>query len=58
MGRAELPRYRDALSEAKDWVSMMDAAMGMGAVALRHSGAKVEVSILNSCIASSETWLL
>jgi hypothetical protein len=42
MGRAELPRYRDTLTEAKDWVSMMDAAMGIGAVALRHSGAKVE----------------
>ena len=42
MGRAVLPRYRDALDGAKDWISMLDAAVGIGAIALRHSGAHAE----------------
>jgi hypothetical protein len=42
MGRAVLPRYRDTLDGAKDWISMLDAAVGIGAIALRHSGAHAE----------------
>jgi len=42
MGRAALPRYREALDGAKDWFAALDATMAIGAISLRHSGAKTE----------------
>jgi SEC-C motif-containing protein len=42
LGKGILPSYRGALSSARDWLSMFDAALGVGAVALRHAGAAAE----------------
>jgi hypothetical protein len=42
LGRPILGKVRDALAAAKDWIAMMDAAMGLGAIALRHAAARNE----------------
>jgi len=43
LGRGAIPRYRQVLSEATNWVEIPDAAMGLGAIALRHSGSMGEI---------------
>jgi hypothetical protein len=49
LGRAALPRYKQVLAETDLWLQMLDAAMGLGAIALRHSGSATEVKrILSS----------
>jgi hypothetical protein len=42
LGKGVLANYRGALSQARDWVTMFDAALGIGAIGLRHAGAATE----------------
>ncbi len=43
LGKAAIPLYRTALAEAEDWMALLDAGLGLGAIALRHSGTMAEV---------------
>jgi hypothetical protein len=42
LGKRVLATYRGVLSRADDWLTMLDAAVGIGAIGLRHSGAAAE----------------
>ena len=55
LGRAALPRYKQVLAETRGWLQILDAAMGLGAIALRHTGSATEVRrILSSYEQPSE----
>lgn len=43
LGRGILPRYERALAEAGDMMAALDAALGLGAIALRHAGTARDV---------------
>jgi len=43
LGRGILPRYERALAEAGDITVALDAALGLGAIALRHAGTAGDV---------------
>lgn len=43
LGKDVIPTYKSALSTAKDWIGMFEAALGLGAIGLRHSGAAADV---------------
>lgn len=53
LGKGVLPTYRGALSRACDWITMFDASLGIGAVGLRHTGAKAEAKRLLSAEAAA-----
>lgn len=53
LGKGVLPNYRGALSRARDWLTMFDAALGIGAIGLRHAGATAEAKRLLSAQASA-----
>lgn len=43
LGRGALPRYKQVLGETRGWLQILDAALGLGAIALRHTGSAAEV---------------
>jgi hypothetical protein len=43
LGRSAIPRYKQVLAETDGWDQILDAALGLGAIALRHSGAEGEI---------------
>jgi SEC-C motif-containing protein len=43
LGRAAIPKYRDVLAKADGFDQTLEAALGLGAIALRHAGAATEV---------------
>lgn len=43
LGRGIIPRYKRALAEADNLFAALDAALGLGAIALRHSGTAAEI---------------
>mgnify|MGYP002400953229 CR=1 FL=1 len=42
-GKPTIPAYKHALGEARDWLQALDAAMGLGAIGLRHAGTLPDV---------------
>ena len=42
-GRAVIPTYKAALADGKDWMSLFDAALCLGAIGLRHASTMSEV---------------
>jgi hypothetical protein len=42
-GKVMIPAYKHGLSVAPDWLQAIDAGLGLGAIALRHTGAWAEV---------------
>jgi hypothetical protein len=42
-GRGAIPRYKQVLAESNGWDQILDAAVGLGAIALRHSGTEAEI---------------
>ena len=42
-GKAFIPTYKVAFAQAKDWMSVLDAGMGLAAIALRHASTAAEV---------------
>jgi hypothetical protein len=53
LGKGVLANYRAALSGGRDWLTMFDAALGIGAIALRHAGAAAEAKRLLSAFVSA-----
>lgn len=43
LGRSAIPRYKQVLAETDGWDQILEAALGLGAIALRHAGAAAEV---------------
>jgi hypothetical protein len=43
LGKPALAGYKTSLAESKDWLMMLDAALGLGAIGLRHSGTLSDV---------------
>jgi SEC-C motif len=43
LGRAAIPRYKQVLAETQGWVEILDAGLGLGAIALRHAGTEAEI---------------
>jgi hypothetical protein len=43
LGKGAIPAYKKALAEADDWMAILDAGLGLGAIGLRHSGLLAEV---------------
>lgn len=43
LGKGAIPVYKRALAESDDWMAILDAGLGLGAIALRHSGSLAEV---------------
>lgn len=43
MGKPAIPLYRAVLERAEDWSMLFDAALGLGAIGLRHAGTLGEV---------------
>jgi hypothetical protein len=43
LGRNAIPRYKRELANANTWEALIDAGLGLGAIALRHSGATNEI---------------
>ncbi len=41
-GKVVIPQYRQALANAGDWIMYLDAAFGLAAIGLRHSGSMGE----------------
>jgi hypothetical protein len=43
LGRGALPRYKRVFAENDNWLHSFDAALGLGAIAFRHSGSAAEI---------------
>ena len=43
LGKAAIPVYKAAFAEQDDWLAILDAGLGLGAIALRHSGTMADV---------------
>jgi SEC-C motif len=43
LGKGAIPAYKRALAEAPDWIALLDAGLGLGAIGLRHAGSLAEV---------------
>lgn len=43
MGRDAIPFYRDTLAKGGDWMQLLDAGLGLGAIGLRHASCAGEV---------------
>jgi hypothetical protein len=43
LGKGALHAYKTTLAEGGDWQQLLDAGLGLGAIALRHSGTLAEV---------------
>lgn len=43
LGRAALSRYKRLFADNDGWVQLFDSALGLGAIALRHSGSAAEI---------------
>jgi hypothetical protein len=43
LGKGAIPAYKNALAEGDDWMAILDAGLGLGAIGLRHSGTMAEV---------------
>jgi hypothetical protein len=43
LGKGAIPAYKRALAEAGDWIALLDAGLGLGAIGLRHAGSLAEV---------------
>jgi len=43
LGRGAVPRYKQVLARTTGWEQILDAAMGLGAIALRHAGSTAEI---------------
>ncbi|HEX8794534.1 MAG TPA: SEC-C metal-binding domain-containing protein [Polyangiaceae bacterium] len=43
LGREAIPLYRDTLATGGDWMQLLDAALGLGAIGLRHASCFAEV---------------
>jgi hypothetical protein len=43
LGRDAIPLYRDALATGGDWMQLLDAGLGLGAIGLRHASCLHEV---------------
>jgi hypothetical protein len=43
LGKGAIPGYKHALAEGDDWMAILDAGLGLGAIGLRHSGTLAEV---------------
>ena len=42
-GKPVIPQYKKAFTNAVEWMSALDAALGLGAIAVRHAGTQAEV---------------
>jgi hypothetical protein len=43
LGRSALPRYKQVLAQTDGWEQLLDAGLGLGAIALRHAGSAAEI---------------
>ncbi len=43
LGKAAIPYYKTALADNGDWIVTLDAALGLGAIGLRHAAAMSDV---------------
>ncbi|HEY1695225.1 MAG TPA: SEC-C metal-binding domain-containing protein [Polyangiaceae bacterium] len=43
LGKAAIPTYRDTIAKHEDWMAVLEGAMGLGAIGLRHANTMNEV---------------
>jgi len=43
LGKGALPAYKRAFAEGENWMALLDAGLGLGAIGLRHAGSLAEV---------------
>jgi hypothetical protein len=53
LGKGVLATYRGVLNRAHDWLTMFDAALGIGAIGLRHASAMAETRRALSALCSA-----
>jgi SEC-C motif len=56
LGKGVLANYRGAVSRGRDWLTLFDGALGIGAIALRHAGVAADAKrILSAHVAAVQT---